>query len=445
VDVEIDGVLQRGVTSEGLAPGWFEKTPGLSYDAEIKRMLDAIRLASRLIEGQRFSSVFALWMRLYMGMQAASDAPPLLKSFGISMVERGVIDAFCRFHEVPFADAVRENAFGIDLGSIHTWLSGLEPADLLPADRPSHLFVRHTIGLDDPIREREIKPENTVADGLPQSLEASIQTYGLSYFKIKLEGDVKRDIARLGAIWDVLSRSVNGAFHVTLDANERFTTPLDVRDYLATLLQDLHVQALFDRVLYLEQPLHRDVAFQDLTMARPAGLEGLPIVIDESDGELTSLSRALDAGYAGVSHKNAKGVVKGIANACLLARLRQNDPDHPYLLTGEDFASVGPIAMLQDLAVCSTLGLKHVERNGHHYFTGLRMYPPAVWEQVFAHHSTLYARHEDGFPTVRIQEGRIYTESVLTSPFGFGPIFDPEPYLPIEAWNSDLSPNPARS
>ncbi len=436
VDLEVDGYRQIGVTSEGLPPGWFEKTPGLTYEAEIKRMIEAIRLASRLIEGQHFPSVFALWMRLYMGMQAASDAPPLLRSFGISMVERGVIDAFCRLLDLPFARAVYDNAFDIDLGSIHTWLSGLQPADLLPFEAIPHQFIRHTVGLDDPIREREIKPENCITDGLPQSLEAAIEAYGLRYFKVKLAGDVKLDIARLGAIWDVLSRTVDGTFQVSLDANERFATPLDMRDYFSTLLQDMHVQALFDHVIYLEQPLHRDFAFQNLSMALPSGLESLPIVMDESDSELTSLSRALDAGYAGTSHKNCKGIVKGIANACLLARLRKNDPGRTYLLTGEDLASVGPIALLQDMAVSCTLGIKHAERNGHHYFTGLSMYPPEVWADVLAHHSTLYARHEDGFPTLRIQEGRVYTESVMSAPFGYKPAFNLEPYTPLEAWNS---------
>ena len=434
VDLEVDGYRQLGIASEGLPPGWFEKEDGLTYDTQIRRMIESIRLAAKLIVGQRFSSVFALWMRLYMGMQAASDAPPLLRSFGISMVERGVIDAFCRMHSVPFIQAVHENLFEIDLGSIHTWLTGLEPSDVLPAEYPSHQYVRHTVGLADPLLEREIKPENCVTDGLPQSLEASIDAYRLRYFKVKLAGDVRADTARLGAVYDVLSQRVDGQYQLSLDANERFTSVLDLRDYLSVLLQDLQVQALFDHVLYLEQPVHRDVAFQDLGMARPRGLDDLPIGMDEADGELTSLSRALDAGYAGTSHKNCKGVVKGLANACLLARLRQNDPGHTYLLTSEDLASVGPIAMLQDMAVSCTLGIRHCERNGHHYFTGLSMFPEAVWDDVLTYHSTLYARHEDGFPTLRIQEGRLYTESVVAAPFGYAPAFDPTAYVPLEGW-----------
>ena len=37
-------------------------------------------------------------------------------------------------------------------------------------------------------------------------------------------------------------------------------------------------------------------------------------------------------------------------------------------MSGEDLANVGPVALLNDLTVMSSLGINHVERNGHHYF-----------------------------------------------------------------------------
>jgi hypothetical protein len=87
-----------------------------------------------------------------------------------------------------------------------------------------------------------------------------------------------------------------------------------------------------------------------------------------------------------------QGIVKGIANACLL-RAKPGQ-----ILSGEDLSNVGPVALLQDLAVCASLGIPHVERNGHHYFRGLSMFPPDIQDRILRHHGDLYTQHKDGFP-----------------------------------------------
>ncbi len=40
-------------------------------------------------------------------------------------------------------------------------------------------------------------PDDRVDDGLPQSLAASIRAYGLTHFKLKIDGDIDADIERL--------------------------------------------------------------------------------------------------------------------------------------------------------------------------------------------------------------------------------------------------------
>ena len=59
--------------------------------------------------------------------------PPLLASFGASLLERAILDAICRMHGVSFAAAIRTNVFGIVAGDVHRELAGLQPADWLPA------------------------------------------------------------------------------------------------------------------------------------------------------------------------------------------------------------------------------------------------------------------------------------------------------------------------
>ena len=145
------------------------------------------------------------------------------------------------------------------------------------------------------------------------------------------------------------------------------------------------------------------------------------MIIDESDGELDCMRRALALGYCGTSHKNCKGVIKGIANRCLIEWYRRNRPeDGPWVMSGEDLANVGPVALLNDLAMMSVLGIEDVERNGHHYFAGLSMFPDELQKMVCETHPDLYAMRSQGYASLVIEAGRLSTKSLGTAPFGHG-------------------------
>src|SRR4030095_8935066 len=159
--------------------------------------------------------------------------------------------------------------------------------------------------------------------------------------------------------------------------------------------------------------------------------------IDESDGEPGTLAVALANGYSGGSHKNCKGVFKGLAHACLIAQRRQVDPSRPLYLSAEDLCNVGPLALLQDLAVVATLGIPDVERNGHHYFAGLSQFPTSIQDLTLAARGDLYHRHATGFPAVHIERGSIDVRSVVAAPFGLDPLLDPSVFTPADEWSFD--------
>ena len=96
----------------------------------------------------------------------------------------------------------------------------------------------------------------------------------------------------------------------------------------------------------------------------------------------------------------------------------------------ETEASKRLVALLQDLAVMALLGIEHVERNGHHYYRGLSMFPSHWQEAALAAHGDLYARHSDGFPTLKIKEGKLQLASLNTTPFGLHPLLDPSIFAP---------------
>jgi hypothetical protein len=449
VELAAAGRPAVGVAAEGLPPKWFTKDPHTSFAADLADMLRVIRSAQDVARGLRDApTVFDFWRRLYAEQERWATPlgyPPLLWNLGVSLVERAVLDAFCRATGVPFAAAARTNTLGVRLGDVHPELAGSQPADLLPARPLPSVLVRHTVGLADPLRDDEIPAGERLDDGLPQSLAACVGAYGLTHFKLKLRGDAAWDTARLARIAAVVDAAAGGPCAFTLDGNEQYPTVEAFRAFWRALAGDPSLAPLRRRVLFVEQPLPRDVA---LTPAAGAALrawdERPPLVIDESDGDLGSLPAALAGGYAGTSHKNCKGIFKGLANACLLAHRRRADPRGRYLLTGEDLANVGPVALLQDLSAMATLGVRHVERNGHHYFAGLSMLPPDVQEQVLAAHGDLYRRHPRGFPTLDIRGGRIAVGSAVAAPFGVGFPFDPRRFTPLEAWDSaSLEASPA--
>ena len=71
----------------------------------------------------------------------------------------------------------------------------------------AQLHVRHTVGLADPIVPSDIAPEERLDDGLPQSLADCVESQGLTYFKVKVNGDLEADLVRLARDCRVVGRA----------------------------------------------------------------------------------------------------------------------------------------------------------------------------------------------------------------------------------------------
>ncbi|MFW6038874.1 MAG: hypothetical protein ACOC9P_00165 [bacterium] len=430
-DVSIDGRTARGIAADILPPKWFTKQPDTRYEEDdLPAMLAVINAArQRASELGPTESIFELWRGLYKAQQtwaAATEHPPLLWHFGVSLVERAAIDALCRSQQISFHTAVHRNALGIDPGAVHKALAGQQPSDFLPATPRAAVAARHTVGLGDPLSEQEIAPNDRIDDGLPQSLAAAINAYGLRYFKVKLSGNEERDLPRLRELTALLQREAGDDYQLTLDGNEQYR---DVERFAALwreMAGDPALRPMIERTLFVEQPFHRDIALHDDTGTALRSWTDRPaMIIDESDATTDSLPLALSLGYSGTSHKNCKGVIKGILNACLLEHHRRTTPQRAVVLSAEDLANVGPIALLQDLAVVATLGIEHVERNGHHYFRGLGMLPEHWQRSLLEHHPELYETMSDDTPTLRIVDGQLDLTGINAAPFGVQPSFDP--------------------
>ena len=405
--VEIDGQQATGVTAEGLPPKWFTKNPDTTFEEDLPDLYRVIGHAAACLLNQPAQPFIAHWQQLWKSQEAwlhatFPNAGMLLGGLGVSLMERGMLDALCRHLSRSVRNVLRDGVLG-------------ETFDLPPPE--PHPYVRHTVGLGDPLKAGD--SAEPVEDGLPLFLDDIIAQTGCRYFKIKVGGNLEGDLERLRRLAGLLPSEAK----FTIDGNEQYHDLNQFAKHWESWKRDASLAPWLERgLLFIEQPLHRDRAL-NAAIPKDAGLP--PLLIDEADADLTSLPRALELGYCGCSHKNCKGLIKGLHNAALLR-------EQAGFLSGEDLANVGPVALLQDLALMSLLGISHIERNGHHYFRGLSMWPDDVQETMLAKHADLYTRHPDGFATLRIEAGRIRLDSVQSAPFGCAPLLDTSQFEPLE-------------
>ena len=151
------------------------------------------------------------------------------------------------------------------------------------------------------------------------------------------------------------------------------------------------------RTLLLEQPLARAVALRESIAS--LGI-GVPVILDESDDHAGAFEEGLALGYRGISSKACKGIYRSMANAQRVAK------DPRLLLSGEDLTCQAGLAVQQDTLLAASLGVQHIERNGHHYVDGFGS-APADEAMAFAEaHPSLYETGS-GRPHLNVRHGRL--------------------------------------
>jgi L-alanine-DL-glutamate epimerase-like enolase superfamily enzyme len=377
-----NGKVAEGAAAELLVPKWFDKDPALSNEDNFEQLRASMRTARDAYLGVGKNTAYG-HSRPTLG---------LVENFGPALIDRALLDALCRALGISFYQAVTGNVAGLEIG------------DFLTTLRPrTEIAARHTVGLLDPIAGKR-----KLDDGLPETLEEVIERYGHRWFKLKVGGDLRADLERLSAIAAVLDRLPE--YHASLDGNEQYENS----EAVLALLREIQSREkrLWASIAFIEQPIKRQKA-----LAEPVSLPK-PVIIDESDDSLDAFPRARALGYRGVSSKTCKGIYKSLVNA---ARCREWGPG--YFMSGEDLTIQAGLALQQDLALVSILGLAHVERNGHHYVDGMAALPESEQRRFLEAHPDLYERSH-GAVRLRIERGMIQMKSLECPGYASGALPD---------------------
>ena len=404
VEIELEGNgTSVGATAELLAPKWFDKRPHLSSEQTATELRRSLTIARDLYLARHgFETAFGLHAAR-IGAQVAAcakeDIPPLAAGYGPAEIDKAVLDAVLRAHKTDFFTGMAANAAGID-ARLTPDLDDGEIAEFLAARRRlERVAVRHTVGLDD-----TVEGEGGVAD--------PAQNSGARYFKLKLGGDPQADAARLIRIGKELG-TLPYDYSVTLDANEQYADLAALGALVDRLDRDGALQPIASNLLYIEQPMPRDITRQS-----PLGaLARRDFIIDEADDSYDAFPAATALGYRGISSKSCKVLYKSILNA---TRARQwSAGGGRFFIAGEDLTCQAGLAVQQDLALGALIGVTHAERNGHHYVDGFADTPAHEANAFLAAHPDLYIR-DGGTVRLSIHDGDLLTGSLTCAGFASG-------------------------
>jgi hypothetical protein len=412
-----DGREGWGVAAETLAAKWFDKDPRWSDAENEEQLRRALAIAADLRRKAPPRTAFAHFSDVYddqVAEGARAGLNPLVANYGPALLDRAIMDALCRILGVSFWEGMRKNIAGMAPHRVVPDLAGFDFSRFLAGLSPaSAIDARHTVGLVDPITAADQTPGGRVDDGLPETLEEVVRTYGCRYYKLKVGGNIAEDVARLSAIAGVLDRQAE-SYYASLDGNEQYADAASVLALWEAIERTPALRRLRRSILFIEQPIKRTVALEE-SVAPLAGRRS--VIIDESDGTLDAFPSARALGYRGVSSKNCKGFYKSVIN---LARCRLwNEGGDKFFLSGEDLTALAGICVQQDLALVSLLGITHVERNGHHFIDGFNGRPAAEAQAFLAAHPGLY-HEQDGRVRLRIDGGKLDIASLGGVGFGSG-------------------------
>jgi hypothetical protein len=425
VEIEVEGKGRAtGASAEFLVPKWFDKRPHLSPEQTVDELRRSLLIARDIyLAHSAYETAFGLHAAC-IGAQveacAREDIPPLAAAYGPAEIDKAILDALLRCTGGNFFDGMKSNIAGVDARLSRDLIDADMSRFLAGRNRLEHVAIRHTVGMDD-----KVEGEGGVAD--------TKENAGARYFKLKLNGDPQHDADRLTRIGKELA-TLPYDYRVTLDANEQYADLVALSSLVERLDRDTALRPIAQKLLYIEQPMPRDITRQS-----PLGaLARRDFIVDEADDSYDAFPAARALGYRGISSKSCKGIYKSVINATRAAKWSADG--EKCFIAGEDLTCQAGLAVQQDLALGALIGVTHAERNGHHYVDGFGDTPAAEAEAFLTAHPDLYVRDGNKI-RLAIHDGDLLTGSLTTPGFATSvhpdwsatsPLAQPTARIPLE-------------
>jgi hypothetical protein len=401
VEIEVEGKGRAtGASAEFLVPKWFDKRPHLSPEQTVDELRRSLLIARDIyLAHSAYETAFGLHAAC-IGAQVEAcvreDIPPLAAAYGPAEIDKAILDALLRCTGGNFFDGMKSNIAGVDARLSRDLIDADMSRFLAGRNRLEHVAIRHTVGMDD-----KVEGEGGVAD--------TKENAGARYFKLKLNGDPQHDADRLTRIGKELA-TLPYDYRVTLDANEQYADLVALSSLVEQLDRDTALRPIAQKLLYIEQPMPRDITRQS-----PLGaLARRDFIVDEADDSYDAFPTARALGYRGISSKSCKGIYKSVINATRAAKWSADG--EKCFIAGEDLTCQAGLAVQQDLALGALIGVTHAERNGHHYVDGFGDTPAAEAEAFLTAHPDLYVRDGNKI-RLAIHDGDLLTGSLTTPGF----------------------------
>jgi L-alanine-DL-glutamate epimerase-like enolase superfamily enzyme len=294
-------------------------------------------------------------------LRLADPIPKLCTLVTSAAFDAAIHDAYGKAHGLNCFHTYGPEFMNHDLAHyLGAEFKGEYPNRYVRSEPKARMPLCHLVSAVDPIEAADnTKP---IKDGLPETVQEWIDFNGLTYLKIKLNGDdLNWDLERMMHIDRVTAatqqkRGVSRWAYVP-DFNEKCPNV----EYYLTFLRRLkeRMPLAFQRIEYVEQPTHRDLqAHSENRMHEAAKL--CPVVIDESLTGVDSLLLARKLGWTGAVVKSPKGLTHMVLVTSVAGK-------HKIFLAGGDMSCPGA-ALIQTASLQARVpGITSVEANARQF------------------------------------------------------------------------------
>ncbi len=239
-------------------------------------------------------------------LKLKEELPILASLVAVSPIDASLHDGFGKVNSICSYDGYGPKYVDHDLSFyLGEKFRNKYITDYIKPEYSSEIPIFHLVGGLDELRRDEAGSEEP--DGLPVSLEEWIEKDGIFCFKIKLKGnDIDWDVGRTREVTETIVESLKKrgekAFYMSVDSNEMHPSPEAVLEYLRRV--KMEVPEAFKRILYVEQPVSRDLTRNMFNMKEVAKVK--PVLADEGVTDLRSFDLAIDLNWSGVALKTCK-------------------------------------------------------------------------------------------------------------------------------------------